>query len=137
MRAVHLQDARSDNPGQAGACGDRHGVQNPVRAIGGVVDGAAELVGDVLDEGSAERDVEQLRSAADAQRGEPTRESGRLQRITVQCGKSEQRQISQLREPESRTEPTFEQPSDSAGNAPHGCSLSQPDELGERQIQWG
>ena len=45
---------------------------------------------------------------------EPTGKSGRLQGVTVQCGESQQRQISQLGEPESGTEPTFEQPTNRA-----------------------
>ena len=56
----------------------------------------------------------------------PTGKSGRVQGFTVQRGEREQCQIGQLCELESRTEPTLEQPTDSAGNAPHGCSLPQP-----------
>ncbi len=66
-----------------------------------------------------------------------TRENGRLQEITRQRGESQQCQVGQLCEPESRTETTFEQPTNRAGNAPHGDSLPKPRDLGYIQIRWG
>jgi hypothetical protein len=67
----------------------------------------------------------------------PARESGRLQGTTVQCGESKQCQVDQLCEPESRTVPTFEQPTSSAGNTPHGCSLPQSASVDQTQFWWG
>jgi len=66
-----------------------------------------------------------------------TRKSGRLQGIALHRGESKQCQVGQLCEPESRTEPRFEQPKNSARNAPHDCSPPQPAGLDHTQIPWG
>ncbi len=65
--AVHVQRIPADDPVQQGVGCDRHGMARLVARVGLLVgERACHLIGDVLDELSAEDDMQQLLAAADA-----------------------------------------------------------------------